>query len=145
MSTEPGPAGRYRVGDAERSRTTELLKEAHVAGYLTLAEIDERLGLALTARTRDELDRLVADLPPDWRARQLPVRLGPSAPPTRRPAPPVTWWLAPLAALLVALVVFAFITHAVFFPWPLLWVWFVLGRRHRGGWNHRRSYRGTWV
>jgi len=141
MSTELGPAGHYRVGDAERSRTTELLKEAHVAGYLTLAEIDERLSAALAARTRDELDRLVADLPPDWRARQL----GTPAPPTRRTAPPAAWWLAPLAALLVAMVVFAFITHAVFFPWPLLWVWFAFGRRHRGGWNHRRSYRGTWV
>jgi len=74
MSAELLPAGSYRVGDAERSRTTELLKEAHVAGYLTLAEIDERLSAALAARTRDELERLVADLPPDWRARQAGAR-----------------------------------------------------------------------
>jgi DUF1707 SHOCT-like domain len=64
MGTERQGAGGYRVGDADRNRTAELLKEAHAAGYLTLEELDERLGTALAARTRGELDRLVADLPP---------------------------------------------------------------------------------
>ena len=70
MGSELQGAGGYRVGDADRDRTADLLKEAHAAGYLTLEETDERLGTALAARTRGELDRLVADLPPEWRARQ---------------------------------------------------------------------------
>jgi len=139
MSAELRPAGSYRVGDAERSRTTELLKEAHVAGYLTLAEIDERLSAALAARTRGELERLVADLPPEWRARQL----GPPATAPRHTVPPVAWWLLPLALLMVVLAV---ATHGFFFPWPLLWLWFAFGRRHgRAGWRPPRSHRGTWV
>ncbi|HEV8648638.1 MAG TPA: DUF1707 domain-containing protein [Actinomycetes bacterium] len=142
MSAELLPAGSYRVGDAERSRTTELLKEAHVAGYLTLAEIDERLSAALAARTRDELERLVADLPPDWRARQAGA---PAAAP-RRTVPPVAWWLLPLALLVVAMVVLAIATRGFFFPWPLLWLWLAFGRRHgRAGWHPPRSHRGTWV
>jgi len=70
MGSELQGAGGYRVGDADRNRTADLLKEAHAAGYLTLEEADERLGSALAARTRGELDRLVADLPPEWRASQ---------------------------------------------------------------------------
>ena len=70
MGSELQGAGGYRVGDADRDRTADVLKEAHAAGYLTLEEADERLGTALAARTRGELDRLVADLPPEWRARQ---------------------------------------------------------------------------
>ena len=81
-------AGGYRVGDADRNRTADLLKEAHAAGYLTLEEVDERLGTALAARTRGELDRLVADLPPEWRAGQEPGRAPATRPPRRRPAFP---------------------------------------------------------
>jgi DUF1707 SHOCT-like domain len=84
MGSELQGAGGYRVGDADRNRTTDLLKEAHAAGYLTLEETDERLGTALAARTRGELDRLVADLPPEWRASQERGRDRPAA---RAPAP----------------------------------------------------------
>ena len=52
MGTELEGAGRYRVGDADRNRVADLLKEAHAAGYLTLEEVDERLDTALAARTR---------------------------------------------------------------------------------------------
>jgi hypothetical protein len=30
---------RLRVGDADRNRTADLLKEAHAGGYLTLEEV----------------------------------------------------------------------------------------------------------
>ena len=36
----------------------------HAGGYLTLEEVDQRLGAALAARTRGELDRLVATCHP---------------------------------------------------------------------------------
>jgi Domain of unknown function (DUF1707) len=145
MSTELGRLGSYRVGDTERSRTVDLLKEAHVAGYLSLAEIDERLSVALAARTRDDLERLLADLPPDWRARQEPQPVTPRAHVIR----PAVMRMLPLLAMLlmVGLVVLA-ISRGFFFPWPLLWVFFLVFRRphHRsGGWQRRDSDRTTWV
>ena len=140
MGTELQGAGGYRVGDADRNRTADLLKEAHAAGYLTLEEVDERLGAALAARTRGELDRLVTDLPPEWRA-----SLGHGRPPAtrraaRRPAfPPELAWLVPLAVIVAALLVLAVVTRGYFFfPWPLLWIFLFLGRRGRPGWRPPR-------
>ena len=131
-------AGGYRVGDADRNRTADLLKEAHAAGYLTLEEVDERLGVALAARTRGELDRLVADLPPEWRASQQPAP--PAArPPRQRPAfPPEVVWLVPLLVVVAGLLTLAVLTRGLFFfPWPLLFIFFALGRR-RAGWRPPR-------
>jgi hypothetical protein len=140
MGTELEGAGGYRVGDADRNRTADLLKEAHAAGYLTLEEADERLGAALAARTRDQLDRLVTDLPPEWRASQQRGR-PPAEPPARpRPSlPPETAWLVPLLVVVAALVVLAVVTRGYFFfPWPLLWIFFLFGRRGRAGWRPPR-------
>jgi hypothetical protein len=140
MGTEQQGAGAYRVGDADRNRTTDLLKEAHAAGYLTLEELDERLGTALAARTRRDLDRLVADLPPEWRAGH--ERGGrPARPPTRqRPTLlPEAAWLVPLLVVVAAVVVLAVVTRGFFFfPWPLLWIFFAFGRRGRAGWGPPR-------
>jgi Domain of unknown function (DUF1707) len=124
-------AGGYRVGDADRNRTADLLKEAHAAGYLNLEEIDERLSAALAARTRGELDRLVADLPPEWRARQQGGR-----PPRRPPIAPEAAWLLPILLLVVVMVVIGLVTRGFFFPWPLLWIWFAFGRGRR--WQYPR-------
>jgi hypothetical protein len=137
MGTELQGTGGYRVGDADRNRTAELLREAHVAGYLTLEELDERLGTALAARTRGELERLTADLPPEWRAGQEPRR---RSPPRQRPAfPPELAWLLPLVVIVAALLVLAVVTRGFFFfPWPLLWIFFAFGRRGRSGWRPPR-------
>jgi hypothetical protein len=133
-------AGGYRVGDAYRNRTADLLKEAHAAGYLTLEEVDERLGTALAARTRGELDRLVADLPPEWRAGQEPGRAPATRRPRQRPAfPPEAAWLVPLLVVVAGLLTLAVLTRGLyFFPWPLLWVLFIFGRRGRAGWRPPR-------
>jgi Domain of unknown function (DUF1707) len=140
MGTELQGAGGYRVGDAERNRTADLLKEAHAGGYLTLEEVDERLGAALAARTRGQLDRLVADLPPEWRAGQE----RPQRPAGRRRRqdpvlPPEAAWLVPLLLVVVALLLLAVVTRGFyFFPWPLLWIFLVFGRRGRAGWRPPR-------
>lgn len=140
MGSELQGAGGYRVGDADRNRTADLLKEAHAAGYLTLEETDERLGTALAARTRGELDRLVADLPPEWRARQ--ERGQPSAgPPRQRPSLPAeAVWLVPLVMVITGVILLAVLTRGLwFFPWPLLWIFFfAFGRRGRAGWRPPR-------
>jgi hypothetical protein len=140
MGTDLQGTGGYRVGDADRNHTAELLKEAHAAGYLTLEEVDQRLSAALAARTRGQLDRLVADLPPEWRAGQERAR-GPAGPPARRDAvlPPEAAWLVPLLVVVAALVVLAVVTRGFyFFPWPLLWIFLVFGRRGRAGWRPPR-------
>ena len=136
MGTELQGAGGYRVGDADRNRVADLLKEAHAAGYLTLEEVDERLDTALAARTRGELDRLAADLPPEWRAGQERDRRPPQR---RRPAFPPEAWLVPLVVIVAAVLVLAVVTRgAFFFPWPLLWIFFFFGRRGRAGWRPPR-------
>jgi hypothetical protein len=52
-----------RIGDAERDAAIEMLNQHFAAGRLTQREHDERTSLALAARTRADLDALVADLP----------------------------------------------------------------------------------
>ena len=52
-----------RVSDAERDRAAATLRQHFTEGRLTLAELDERLTAALTARTAGDLRCLLADLP----------------------------------------------------------------------------------
>jgi Domain of unknown function (DUF1707)/Cell wall-active antibiotics response 4TMS YvqF len=52
-----------RVGDRERRAVDEQLQSAVGDGVLTLSEYDERSALLWQARTRADLDELVADLP----------------------------------------------------------------------------------
>jgi class 3 adenylate cyclase len=61
----PGAVGGLteRVADADRDRTVTHLREHVVDGRLTLDEFSERVGLALGARTRGDLDAVMADLP----------------------------------------------------------------------------------
>lgn len=64
----PGPAapvapGELRASHEDRDRVADQLRVAAGDGRLTGAELDERLELALTARTYRELAALVADLP----------------------------------------------------------------------------------
>jgi Domain of unknown function (DUF1707) len=58
------PSGpRIRASDADRDRVASLLQEHHAAGRLSAEEFSERLDSALRARTLDDLDELLADLP----------------------------------------------------------------------------------
>lgn len=52
-----------RASDAERNRVVAALRDAAGEGRLTLEELAERLDAALGATTREELERLTADLP----------------------------------------------------------------------------------
>jgi hypothetical protein len=54
---------RLRVSDADRERTAELLREHHAVGRLTREEFEDRMERAFAARTRGDLDELLADLP----------------------------------------------------------------------------------
>ena len=70
MLVYPGPAyagpvraPAQRASDADRDIAADVLCAAVGDGRLTLDELDERLGAALSARTMTELAELIADLP----------------------------------------------------------------------------------
>src|ERR1700735_5641345 len=66
-------SSRMRASDADRDRVAELLREHHAEGRLSAGEFNERLDVALHARTVGQLDELLADLPhADRRRYQLP-------------------------------------------------------------------------
>jgi hypothetical protein len=65
MMTETPSANGVRASDAERDQVAALLQRHYEAGRLTTTELDERLAAAYAARTRRELDGLIADLPAD--------------------------------------------------------------------------------
>jgi len=64
--SEPGhevARSELRASHEDRDRVVELLRVSAGDGRLTADELDERLELAMTARTYGELAQLVADLP----------------------------------------------------------------------------------
>jgi hypothetical protein len=64
----PGPVfqPQQRASDADRDTAADILCTAVAEGRLTLAERDERVGAALSARTICELAALIADLSGPW-------------------------------------------------------------------------------
>ena len=86
-----------RVSDADRDAVVTELGEHFQAGRLDAAELDDRTGRALRARTGGDLDEILADLPRAPRASG-----GPRA--AARPRPPLVPVLVPvlIAAALVA-------------------------------------------
>jgi DNA-binding PadR family transcriptional regulator len=57
------PADQIWASDADRERVVASLRDHFAEGRLTRAELDERLTVALSARTAGDLRRLMADLP----------------------------------------------------------------------------------
>ncbi|KAB8167279.1 DUF1707 domain-containing protein [Streptomyces sp. 3MP-14] len=79
------PRAGLRASHADREAVAERLREAAGEGRLDMEELEERLELALTARTYGELIPLTADLPGPHQ--QRPVPLGP--PPSRQDERPL--------------------------------------------------------
>ena len=70
MTQDRFPASGLRVGHAERDAIAGILQEAAADGRLGMDELDERLGVALQAKTYGDLEPLVADLSVElpWRS-----------------------------------------------------------------------------
>ena len=74
--SEPGhevARSELRASHEDRDRVVELLRVSAGDGRLTADELDERLELAMTARTYGELAKLVADLPAAGSAASAPA------------------------------------------------------------------------
>jgi hypothetical protein len=78
------PPGAIRVSDADRDAAIAELSEHFQAGRLTQEEFDERAGLALRARTGNDLSELFTDLPPTGAAA---APSGATQPPGAQPDP----------------------------------------------------------
>ena len=93
-----------RASDAEREQVAETLRTHAAAGRLDPDELEQRLEHAFAARTRADLEPLVADLP--------------TAPPKPRREIPRIPPVVPLAILLVA--IWALTGAGYFWPiWPI--------------------------
>ena len=80
--SEPGrevARSELRASHEDRDRVVELLRVSAGDGRLTGDELDERLELAMTARTYGELAKLVADLPADGSVASVPALQAPRA------------------------------------------------------------------
>ena len=69
---------RIRVSDAERDAVVETLRDHYGTGRLTLDEFNDRVGEAYAARTDDELDHVLRELPRQPAASPEPQRPAPT-------------------------------------------------------------------
>jgi len=102
MTDQPGPLPQ-RIGDADRDKAAEYLREHMAEGRLDQEEFDDRLTRALTAKTQSDLDPLFTDLPgprpgssvvpaepfkaPPWQAGTSSVAARPAARPPAKQSP----------------------------------------------------------
>ncbi|MGO9898968.1 MAG: DUF1707 domain-containing protein [Solirubrobacteraceae bacterium] len=63
LSAPPVQLPTERIGDADRERVIEQLREQMLAGTLTSEEFEDRLGLTHRALTRADLTAVMIDLP----------------------------------------------------------------------------------
>jgi hypothetical protein len=127
VKTEP-----LRIGDTERDAAIAALSKHYGDGRLTAQEHEERIELAMNARTDADLGTLFADLPRFDDA-------------TARRRPGVQFRLLRLVPIaVIAIVVTAIVLHALPFillvPLGFLVVRFAFGRGWRGGCGFGRHF-----
>lgn len=66
--------GQLRASDSDREQVVERLHQAATEGRIVSDELEHRVSAALKARTYDELDETVADLPAPRRRGHAPAR-----------------------------------------------------------------------
>jgi hypothetical protein len=159
----PGDPVPQRIGDAERDRAVELLREHMAQGRLDQVEFDDRLSTALSAKTAGELDPLFSDLPgprptgviepspafqaPPWQAR--PASSHAAVPHLSAPVPEKVAYNPALTALTAVMwpVTILLITFVLPGSWGNFW-WLVfvpmvissmLGKNHSDRREHERQ------
>jgi hypothetical protein len=130
-----GDEARLRVSDADRDHAAGELSEHFQAGRLTQDEFDERVGKAISARTRGDLAELLADLPATRPADGLPAAR--SGPPVRSGLS----WTGPLIAMVAVIAALTAVSAAAAGhgywgpPWPLFLIAFFVLRGRARGWH----------
>ena len=140
-----------RVSDAERAEVADQLAQHYGDGRLDQAELDERLGRAMSAKTHADLAGLTDDLP-DLQGRPVPARAGrtPPAAPRSGAGRPRSRVLPIVLLILVVVIASRSLAHGFLLPWawfggglwfgPVWWLWIALlvfcwlrfgPRRHR--------------
>ncbi|HEX6338192.1 MAG TPA: DUF1707 domain-containing protein [Jiangellaceae bacterium] len=126
-----------RASDDDRDRIAGVLRDAHAEGRLTQDELVDRLDSTYQARTYQELDRIVADLPLARsqgalaRVRQQPISAPPPPPgPVRakarraaRVSLNTAWWFWGIAVGINVVIwtILSIAEQNAQYPWPL-WV-----------------------
>ena len=113
-----------RASDADRDAVLADLSEHFQAGRLTAAELDERTGQALAARTWGELSELLADLPATrsaTRSATLPATGGRPPSPAGRVARP------PIVVLAGLGIVAAVLLGVAIGGWGVIWLLWPIG------------------
>ncbi len=77
MNVQPPDPPGFRISDADREHAAQRLQKALSEGRITVAELEERLGVVYAARYAAELRPPLADLPSDG----PPVAVTPAGPP----------------------------------------------------------------
>lgn len=96
MEAALGAASRVLISDADRGRVADALGNAFAEGRLTREEYDERLSVALGARTVTDLLPVVEGLPPAAAAAALaPLLPTGAAAPAQQTRPDVNAWYRP--------------------------------------------------
>jgi len=140
MSTDDG----IRASDGDRENAVAILRDAYVAGRLTLPEFDERTSAAFASRTWGDLRKLTGDLPVKPALGDgvppAPVRQPPGA---RRPGPlarPDAARLIPALPIVLVWLAISLSAHGAGAYLPLL-VLLVIGLRMAGGHHYQRRGR----
>lgn len=102
MAPYDHPSLTLPVTDTERDRAERMLKEAYVDGRIDMADLDRRVGRAMVARTRRDLNACLAGLPMPPRPAMAPFapasgRLGTADAAAAHFLPFVSWIFGPLA------------------------------------------------
>ncbi len=120
-------AAQLRVSDAERAAVADRLAHHYGDGRLDQAELDDRLGRAMSAKTRADLDGLLADLPEAGPALGSGGTRGAPEPPRAGAARPRRRLLPLVLLILLVLLGWRVLVHLAG-PWGLLWpgAWFGL-------------------
>lgn len=117
-----------RASDVDRERVAERLRKGHAEGRLDLTEFQQRLERCYASKTIGELRQVVNDLP-----REEPDDARSGWPRSWR------WRLAPLAPLLLGLIVLSALTgHQHHVSW--LWIPLVFIVWRMSWWRRRRSF-----
>ncbi|HTT51241.1 MAG TPA: DUF1707 domain-containing protein [Streptosporangiaceae bacterium] len=111
-----------RVSDADRAEVADRLAQHYGDGRLDQTELDDRLGRAMSAKTRADLDGLLHDLPDTGVSRM--ESQAPRRQPPRQPRQPREHsWLRMVLILVLVLVGLRLLGGIGGLFWPFGWFW----------------------